>query len=209
MNGPRHTLTEKEVKWLEKHFRNTKNAEIAEHLGISESSVHRYARELGLKKTPQFIRKCQAATTAAAKASHLRNGTYPPKGYKIPHSEEHRFKPGENNLQRLGPRRERQRIRKMKETMAETRRVERARALFGLERKTKLKLAGMGQPRHFALQRYYLRRLGYIIERGSMDAYYTQETKRSKEYESRTRENCNNFVPFRFKPLQAHEINES
>lgn len=198
----KHTLTEEEVKWLGKHFRNTKNAELAARLGISESSVHRYARELGLKKTPQFIRKCQTATALAAKESHIRNGTYPPKGYRIPRSEEFQFKPGVTPLQRHGKRKEEQRIRNLTASLAATRKLERARALFGLERKTKLRIAGMGQPRHFAEQRHYLRKLGYLIERGSMDAYYTPDTKRSEDYESRTRDNCNKYAPFRFKPAK-------
>lgn len=206
MKGVKHILTDKEAKWLEKHFRNTKNAELASRLGISEASLHRYAREMGLKKTPQFVQKCLAATTAAAKASHLRNGTYPPKGYRIPRSEEFQFKPGVTPLQRHGKRKEEQRIRKMKESMAATRKLERARALFGLERKTKLKLAGMGQPRHFTEQRHYLRKLGYIIERGSMVAYYTPSTKRSEDYETRTRDNCKKYAPFRFIPAKPDEF---
>ena len=88
------TLTQRQEAWLCRHFRNTRNAELAARLGISESSLRRFARSLGLTKTPQFMRKCQAATAAAAKASHLRNGTYPPKGYRIPRSEEFQFKPG-------------------------------------------------------------------------------------------------------------------
>ena len=52
--GIKHTLTEKEVKWLSANFRNTKNAELAAHLGISESALHRYAREYGLTKTVRF-----------------------------------------------------------------------------------------------------------------------------------------------------------
>lgn len=86
MKGIKHTLTAQEIKWLQNHFRNTKNAELAEHLGISETALHRYAREYGLTKTRQFMNKCQAATAAAAKASHLRNGTYPPRSPKSPRS---------------------------------------------------------------------------------------------------------------------------
>ncbi len=202
MKGVKHTLTDKEVKWLGKHFRNTKNAELADRLGISEASLHRYAREMGLRKTPQFVRKCQLATAAAAKESHLRNGTYPPKGYIIPRSEEFQFQPGVTPLQRHGKRKEEQRLRRMKESMAATRKLERARILFGLERKTKLRIAGLGQPRYFAEQRYYLRKLGYLIERGSMDAYYTPDTKRSEDYETRTRDNCKHYAPFRFRPAK-------
>lgn len=83
MSTKKIVLTPRQEAWLCRHFRNTRNAELAARLGISETSLHRFARSLGLTKTPQFMRKCQAATAAAAKASHLRNGTYPPKGYHI------------------------------------------------------------------------------------------------------------------------------
>ena len=83
----------------------------------------------------------------------------------------------------------------------ETFRLEKARALFGLERKTKLQV--IRRPHYFACQRNYLRKLGYIIERGGMIAYYTPETRRSQDYESRTRDNCKRFVSFKFLPIEA------
>ena len=204
MKGKKRELTEREVKWLQNHFPNTKNAELAEHLGISESALHRYARQYGLKKTRQFMHKCQAATTAAAKRSHLMNGTYPPKGYIIPRSWEFRFRPGEKPVDRIGKRREKKRIEKSQASLAATRKLEHARALFGLERKTKLKV--IAQPRWFALQRNYLRRLGYVVPRGSMVAYYTDLTRRSKDYETRTRDTTPRYAPFRFQPLEEPSL---
>lgn len=87
MKGKRIELTDKEVAYLSKHFKHMKNAELAAKLNIGERSVVRLARKLGLTKTAQFIRKCQKEATEAAHASHLRNGTYPPKGFIIPKSE--------------------------------------------------------------------------------------------------------------------------
>lgn len=78
--GVKITLTEKQENWLKKHFLHTKNAEIAQKLGISETAVHRFARALGLKKSRQYMVKCQRETADAAKRSHRLNGTYPPKG---------------------------------------------------------------------------------------------------------------------------------
>ena len=75
--------------------------ECAKKLGISESGLHRLARLHGLKKTKQFMRKTQRATSDAAKASHHKNGTYPPKGYKIPRSDEYQCKKGETPVQRI------------------------------------------------------------------------------------------------------------
>ena len=104
MKGIKITLDDKQEAYLVKHFKHTKNAELAAKLNIGERSVVRLARKLGLKKTPQFMRKCQQEMTAAAHASHLRNGTYPPKGFIIPKSEEGRFKKGVTPEQRLGKR---------------------------------------------------------------------------------------------------------
>lgn len=82
--GKKIVLTERQEAWLVKHFKHTKNADVAAKLGISPQAVARFAARLGLKKTPQFMKKCQREMTDAAHRSHLRNGTYPPKGYIIP-----------------------------------------------------------------------------------------------------------------------------
>ena len=176
-------LTPKQEAWLIKHFKHTKNAEIAERLGCSETAVHRFARQLGLKKTPQFRRKVQAEVAAAAKASHLRNGTYPPKGYIIPRSEEFRFRKGEKPVERLGEERNAERIRKSAESRAKTFRYEHARYIFGVPRKTKLRVAQ--QPRKKILDRYYLKKRGYILDENDRVAYWTEETKRSTILERR------------------------
>ena len=202
--GVKHTLTEKEERWLRLHFKHTKNAEIAEYLGISETAVHRFARQFGLTKTPVFQKKMQRNAADKAKASHLANGTYPPKGYRIPRSEEHQFQKGVTPLQRLGKRKERIRVERSAAGRKETFKLERARATFGLEQKTKLKV--VRHPRYLTLQRNYLRKLGYIVSRGGMTAYYTPETKRSAEYEGRSAQNCKKYVAFAFKPLNETQI---
>ena len=43
-------LTEKQVAWLQKHFKNTKNAVLAEKLGISEKRVRNHVANM-LEKT--------------------------------------------------------------------------------------------------------------------------------------------------------------
>lgn len=137
-------LTESQLAWLLKHYKHTKNAEAARKLGIGESTLHRFARKYGLKKTPQFMRKTQRAAADAAERSHRENGTYPPKGYRVPRSEVGQFKPGVSSRQRLGDKKEDARLQKMAETRRETIRKEKARILFGLPQKTKLKLTSGG-----------------------------------------------------------------
>lgn len=197
--GEKIVLSARQEAWLKLHFKNTKNAELAARLGISETAVHRYARAWGLTKTKAFRKKTQRNAADKAKASHLRNGTYPPNGYRIPRSEEFQFKPGVTNVERLGKRKDRQRIEKAVASRKETMRKEKARALFGLPRKTKMRVVAL--PHYIACQRHYLRGLGYIIERGGMTAYYTPDTRRSEDYETRTRQTHARYVGFTFLPI--------
>lgn len=174
-------ITAAQEAWLLKHFKHTKNAEVAAHLGISQSKMHRIVRELGLKKSPQFMRKCQAETTAAAKESHLRNGTFPPKGYVIPNR--YTFPKGVSNVERFGKRKEAERIRKSTESREKTRKSERARATFGLPQRTKLRVIPI--PRAKVYLRWYLKSRGYILDEIARVAYYNENTKRGKRIEEK------------------------
>lgn len=73
-------LTREQEGWLKCNFPHMRTEFCAGHLGISIRSCVRIARRLGLEKTEEFMRQCQTVTARLAKESHLRNGTYPPKG---------------------------------------------------------------------------------------------------------------------------------
>ena len=191
-------LTPEQERWLVAHFRHTKNDDIMDRFGWSHSTLHRFARQLGLTKTRQFMRKVQREAADKAKASHLRNGTYPPKGYIIPRSEEFRFKAGVTPVERLGKRRERRRIEKSAESRRRTFKEERSRRVFGLPQRTGLRVIRF--PRYVAYQRYHLRKLGYIVPRGGFTAYYTPETRRSPLYEDRPRDS-RRYVHFEFRNI--------
>lgn len=81
---PRHpariVLAEEQKLWLRLNFPHMSNGICALRLGVSERTVCRMARQYRLEKTPQFMAECRAHTARKAKESHLRNGTYPPKG---------------------------------------------------------------------------------------------------------------------------------
>ena len=181
-NAGKITLTPEQERWLVAHFRHTTNPEIARRLGISETTMHRFARKLGLTKSRQHMRKTQRNAADKAKASHLRNGTYPPKGYIIPRSEEFRFRPGETPVQRLGKAGERRRVEKSAESRRKTFREERARKLFGLPQRTGLRV--LREPRGKTLDRYYLKKRGYILDESELIAYWTPETRRSPRLEA-------------------------
>lgn len=178
-------LTDEQEAWLQKHFKHTKNEDIAKKLGVSPRSVNRLAEKRGLTKSWQFMKKTQLDAAAAANKSNRINGTYPPKGYQIPNKEKGYFKKGEKPIDRLGAKREAERIAKCVQSRKETFKLEMARAIFGLPRQTKMKV--VQRPRRQVWVRYYLRKLGYTVERGSNVAYYNSETKRSPKLESEPR----------------------
>lgn len=178
-------LTDEQEAWLQKHFKHTKNEDIAKRLGVSLRSVNRMAEKRGLTKSWQFMKKTQLDAAAAANKSHRINGTYPPKGYQIPNKEKGYFKKGEKPIDRLGAKREAERVAKSVQSRKETFKLEKARAIFGLPRQTKMKV--VQRPRRQVWVRYYLRKLGYTVERGSNVAYYNNQTKRSPKLESEPR----------------------
>ena len=73
----------------------------------------------------------------------------------------------------------------MRVSRAATMKMEKARALFGLPRQTKL--AVIRRPKSQVAMRYSLRKKGYIIERGGTIAYYNENTNRSLTMETKPR----------------------
>lgn len=169
-------LTEKQQKWILLHFKNTKNDEIMLKLGISHSMLHRFARENGLTKTKQFQSKCQLEAAKKGREANKRNN-WPPKGYRIPKSEENYFKSGITPRERLGNKKNKERIRKSVESRSKTVKAEKRRVLFGLEQKTKLKV--VAAPHSKASYRYTLKKRGYLVERGGKIILYNENTNRS------------------------------
>lgn len=178
-------VTGEQRSWLTRHFHNTRNEAIMERFGWSHSFLHSVAREMGLKKTKQFQTKCQRNAAAKARDSHIINGTYPPKGYIIPGSEENRFKAGVTNEQRLGARKNRKRIEKSAESRRQIWKEERARRLFGLPQQTKLRVRNYGRKMH--VQAHYLRKRGYTVDYQSFTAWYDTETHRCPVLEKKGR----------------------
>lgn len=92
-NPKKIRLNNSDLLWLKLNYPHIRTELCAQKLGISLRSCIRIARKLGVVKTAQFMKECQVFTSKKAKESHLRNGTYPPKGFIIPGSEKYRFKP--------------------------------------------------------------------------------------------------------------------
>jgi hypothetical protein len=185
MQGVKTVLDEKKLDYLIRHFKDTDNEYLAMKLGISETVLHRYARQFGLKKTKAHMRQMQREAAAAAKASNIAHGTYPPKGYHIPRSEEFYFQKGVPSRQRWGKVKERKRLEKSAAARKAIMENERMRVRMGLPQLTKMKVTQ--QPRQQILDRCYLKRRGYVLDEDTLTAYWTPTTKRAVRLEARPR----------------------
>lgn len=167
-------LTDDQQQWLRDNYATTLNKDCAAHLGISESSVHRWARQLGLTKDPDWFHALVMAAVNRGPGNH---------GKKNLHlGEPHRFRKGQTNRERYGEENERRRIQRAAATRRETIRKERMRVRWGLPQETKLRVISNPQARY---ARYALKRRGYIIPgRGSMEAYWDENTTRSTVVEN-------------------------
>lgn len=192
--SPKVELPEKDIQWILKHYKHTLNKDIMEKYGLSEGWLHRFARQNGLHKSRQFRAKKQQEITARAKESHLKNGTYPQKGFVIPNCEAGRFKPGHKESAAVL----RKRTKKMAETMGKIRKQEKARIAFGLPQKTNLLVKR--QSKRMIMQRHELKLLGYHFDRGGRIAWYDENTNRDNIYERRKLgDRC--YIYWEFKPL--------
>ena len=191
------TLTEKEERWIIRHYQHTKNDDIMAKFHIGESSLHRLARKHGLKKSRQHMKKTQRNATSHAKEACKRFGMYEDtsqrmrkeaadrkaRGERLPGS----FMPGVSNLDRLGPKRFRECNEKRSATMREIRRKERLRLHWGLPQLTKLNISYNGYTpaaRKRSNHRHLFRVHNYIVERGATVVYYDEMTDRRPRMEA-------------------------
>lgn len=191
------SLKDSEVNWIIRNYQRTKNADIMEKFNIGEATLHRIARKYGLKKSKQQMKKMQTMATEAAWLACKRYGVYKQtaermretmnemyaRGECIPGS----FQKGVSNRERLGTRRFNQSIKKGQEKRKESIRIDRLRIRWGLPQKTKMKILYDGfdaKAKKRCVHRHLFRKAGYIVERGSNDVYYDEETKRRPKMEA-------------------------
>lgn len=198
-------LNEEQEAWLVMWFPVTEDKRLAKAMGVSMETMRNYANRLGVKGKSETgmasIRKRQAK--AAAKTNE-RNGCYDRKRGK-PVSEAtrkgllkrwqdvregRRLSPMEELKQR-DPKAYAENLRLKSELRKEMIRKEQRRVLYGLERKTKLKVVlkpytqSQTHHRHSALQRGYL--LDMDCSEGQLGRYviyYDDETQRSAKFEA-------------------------
>lgn len=177
-------LTQQQYEYLTQNFANTKNKDLAETLGTSESSLFRMQCELKLKKSNEFIDKLrQKAQAAAARMNRLRGNDVGKKNL-LAYGKDTRFKKGHRQRDHFESEEEYQAMLASRgQTLSEMYSKERMRVRWGLPQQTNLKVTRATRSK--INLRYNLRNRGYIIYRASNDAFITEGTNRSERMEQR------------------------
>lgn len=171
--GVGHPLTQDQIEIIRRNYPNMCNNEIAALAGCSLSSVCVVQHMFGLRKSKEHRRKM---LSKAGKASNISRG-----GKAL------------NITQEVKEKR--------KATWRQTFREERARVVFGLPQKTRMRVKQ--QPKAKCSQRSYLKKLGYILDEPNCVAYYTPETTRATKMERGWCKRIRNY--YKFRPLETHE----
>lgn len=176
-------LSAAEQEWMRKNFGTTKNADIADHLGISPRTVVRIARDMGLNKTSDFTKAMQLnAANHAARRNRANGGNAGAKNLLI-YGKAYQFKKGERQKDKMSAEAFDVMHRHIGEQRKKTFKAEKRRVIFGLEQKTKLRV--VQAPKEKICLRNGLRKKGYEIARASNEAFITAATHRSKVMERR------------------------
>ena len=207
-NGCQHiktiVLTDEQRAWLCKWFPEEENSRLMKASGMSHSTLHRFAREFGLTKSPKGWKRIKKRQAAHIKRVCEKNGYYDSIRGKQP-SEACRkataqmwqdIREGKREhpariMKRTNPRKYRKWMERKSQERKEAIRKETRRVLYGMERKTRLKCIVMCKyTRSQTAHRYNALKRGYIImedctEQGGerYNIYYDNETERAPIFE--------------------------
>jgi hypothetical protein len=200
----RLVLNDEQREWLCRWFPTIENKRLCKAMKISDYKLHEFARELNLTKSEAGMKAIKRRQAKAAAKTNEKNGCYDRKrGHPVSEAtragnrkrwEEYRAGLRESTyetLRRVDPKR----YQAVKELRAQNRREliekEKRRVVYGLERKTKLKMVVMKPyTSSQASHRYNALLRGYLLDEdcsegqpGRYVIYYDDETQRSERFE--------------------------
>lgn len=203
----RRVLNDKQIAWLRRWFPTTENCRLAKAMKISDYKLHCFAREHGLTKSEAGLKAIRKRRDKAAAKTNERNGCYDRKRGHPPSEatmegnrrrwEETRQGIREcpiTTFKKHKPKQYQATMEKKRQERCEIIRKEKLRMMYGLERKTQLKVVVLMPYKRSQLHhRHNALRRGYLLDEdcsegspGRYVIYYDDETNRSAKFE----ENC-------------------
>lgn len=203
--GHRKVLNDEQREWLCRWFPTVENKRLAKAMGISLYKLHCFARKLGLTKSEAGLRAIKRRQTKAMAKTNRKNGCYDRKRGHAPSEatlegnrrrwEEYRQglrESPQDTAKRKHPRKWKASLKKRSENRREMISKEKRRILYGLERKTNLKVVVMTPyTRSQIAHRHNAMKRGYLLDvdcsegqPGRYVIYYDDETQRSAKFEA-------------------------
>ena len=199
----RYVLTDEQEEWMKEWFPQLQNAKVMRLTGMTHSTMHRFARQLGLTKTEKTLKRIWRASARKIKRKCESNGYYASMRGKRPsdacykayqeylHSD--RYLHPLKIQKKRNPRKYREAMKRKSEERKALIRREKARVIYGLPQKTNLKRPVTLKPytrrqtghRHSALKHGYI--LMVECHEGSgerWNIYYDKDTKRRPIFEA-------------------------
>ena len=203
-NSMGYMLTDEQRAWLCKWFPEEENSRLMAASGMSHSTLHRFAREFGLTKSPKGMKRIKRRQAAHNKRVCEKNGYYDSLRGRQP-SEACRkgvakmwqdIRDGKREhpariMRRENPRKYRKWMERRSQERKEVIRKERRRMLYGMERKTRLKCIVLCKyTKRQVNHRYNALKRGYIVMEDCSEQsgeryniYYDGNTQRSPVFE--------------------------
>jgi hypothetical protein len=205
VKGHRFIINEEQREWLCRWFPVTENKRLAKAMGVGLSKLHYFARELNLTKSEAGWRAIKRRQVKAMAKTNHRNGCYDRKRGHAPSEatlegnrrrwEEVRAGLRETpqaTAKRKHPIKWKASLKKRSDDRRELIRKEKQRIIYGLERKTNLKVVVMiPYTRSQIAHRHNAMKRGYLLDMdcsegqpGRYVIYYDDETERSAKFEA-------------------------
>lgn len=218
-NNYKWMITQEQIDWLCKYFPEVDNHTLMKKSGMNNSLLHNLARKHGLRKSDKYLKAIYKKVARKVKNICEKNGYYDSKRGKAPseaciqaNREYHReIREGKREhplitMKKKSPVKYKKMLEHESTLRKEMIRKETLRAVYGLERKTRLRNIVMCKYRKSQNHhRYNARKRGYIIpsdysEEGNTRyvIYYDDSTNRSEIFER-------NLIADGFKVFQYEE----
>ena len=203
INSMKIVLDEAQEEWMRKWFPKTENSKLAEASGMSHSTLHRFARKMGLTKSKSGLEAIKRRQAAHIRRVLTKNGYYDSLRGK-PMSKAFRegaariwqeIREGKRDhplvaFRRKNPREYNRKMRQKSHERKELFRKEELRIRYGLQPKTRLRIVMCKYTRRQVAHRSSALKRGYIImedcsEQGGerYNIYYDNDTKRTQMFE--------------------------
>ena len=200
----RRVLNDEQREWLCQWFPTIENKRLAKAMGISLYKLHCFARELHLTKSEEGWRAIKRRQTKAmAKANH-KNGCYDRKRGHAPseatlEGNRRRWEKVRAGLEELPqdiakrkhPKKWQASLKKRSDDRKDMIRKEKRRIVYGMERKTSLKVVVKPYTGSQTSHRYNALKRGYLLDMdcsegqpGRYVIYYDDKTERSAKFEA-------------------------